>query len=245
MAAKRCIAVFEHDNGLPRDATVMTFHFENGIGGAYTAAEIGIDVVNMFTTALPSGRKLGSWIGPSHDSIYAKVYDVNDFIDSNGRLRSASGPPEFVSSTITLGTKLTDIALPAEVAVCLSTRCTTEPMVPRQQRTGRFYMGPLCTQAMEGTTGAVARPAATLLTDLRDAANKLHDDAITHGGTWVVYSRPFGGRAETPRPGRPSLPELEPRGAATYPIDQVWTDDAFDTQRRRGERATGKTTLAV
>lgn len=242
----RVQAIMEHDDGLPRDAVVNTFHFQ--ATAESDADELATDVVEFYTTATSGGRWLSDWLSPTVNGVYAKAYVVNDTI-VEGKLISSSGEP--IVTTLTAAfrepQRQSTEALPSEVAVCLSTRATSYPSVPKARRTGRIYFGPLNIAARQAGAGAIARPTSSLLLDLREMGDRLHDQAIVHNSNWVVYSRPTPGREAYIEPGTGKIKKaIAPRlNGTTYNIDQVWTDDAFDTQRRRGERATAKQTLAV
>jgi hypothetical protein len=118
--------------------------------------------------------------------------------------------------------QITDVAfsgsnsgLPLEVALCLS--YYADRNLPRQR--GRIYLGPFNNGAAAGQMG---KPAA----DLIQTVSKLGPDLLSIGGpesdaTWVQLSRV---------------------AAQTREVTAGWVDNAFDTQRRRGEAADARTT---
>lgn len=113
-------------------------------------------------------------------------------------------------------------SLPHELAVCASFQGSRISGVPQARRRGRIYIGPLSASAMNG-----AVPATAFLTAINTAMKGLADAGNpTANWTWCVFSR----RGIAP-PAPPNAVEI---------IDG-WTDNAFDTQRRRGVRATTKT----
>jgi hypothetical protein len=240
----RVQAIFDHDNGLPRDQACSTFHFD--VASADDADAAATDVVEFYSQVIAGqARALGTWMSPLYDNVYAKAYMVDDVLVGD-KVVSNSGPPVAVTLTASLGAKMDLQPLPAEVALCMSFRSNTVPTIPKARRTGRIYFGPLNKAAIAALNNNIARPTTDLTADLRLAAERLKDNAITHGYTWGVYSRPYAGRDAVERPGRTTLPALPARPNGTFhAIDQVWTDDAFDTQRRRGERATAKTIVNV
>ena len=63
----------------------------------------------------------------------------------------------------------------------------------------------------------------------------------------VVYSRPYAGRGtnEEFRADGTPLPPLPARAGAVYKVNQFSVDNALDTQRRRGERATVRTIVTA
>lgn len=118
--------------------------------------------------------------------------------------------------------------LPSEVAVVLTMAADFGSDVefgpgtrPRARDRARVFVGPLNITASETVLG-IARPAAEFRTNLAEAGARMarHVGLVDH----VVWSR---------------------RSANTKPSSNVWVDDAFDTQRRRGQRATTRTARAA
>lgn len=109
--------------------------------------------------------------------------------------------------------------LPTEVAICTSFRGNYISGTPNARRRGRIYVGPL-TQACLGDDG---RPATTARDTIAEATEGLvnalldYEDGIRQ---LVVYSR-VDNQASN--------------------VTQGWVDNEFDTQRRRGRRATART----
>ena len=114
--------------------------------------------------------------------------------------------------------------LPAEVASCLSFHADPQPGVPRQSWRGRIYLGPLGTGAMGTSSAQVGRPANAYISDVMLYAG-YYLEALNAVGDLVIISK---ARSKAFR-------------VATYSMD-----DAFDTQRSRGNRPTRieKATLA-
>lgn len=108
--------------------------------------------------------------------------------------------------------------LPQEVALCSSFQGDRVSGIPQSRRRGRVYIGPLAVAALNDAAG---RPASAFVTALADATEALLLASIADGAyDWVVYS---------------------PTDDALVPIDNGWVDNAFDTQRRRGVAASGRT----
>jgi len=113
--------------------------------------------------------------------------------------------------------------LPREVALCTSFRAEYVSGSSNARRRGRVYFGPLTDDAI-GDTG---RPSELLLTALSNATETLTNDLAAIDDAVVglsVYSR---------------VNEL------AYPVIAGWVDNEFDTQRRRGLRATSRNTWSV
>lgn len=124
------------------------------------------------------------------------------------------------------------IGLPAEVALCLTYKsaygtdgefgpidpATGKKSRPRARDRGRLYIGPLNVDAMS-TSGSLGdmRPSAAATNALVGAGAVLMGEVTP---SWAVWSR---------------------RGATMEPVTGGWSDNAFDTQRRRGSAPTGRT----
>lgn len=142
---------------------------------------------------------------------------------------SGLGPPRSAGNMAWL-TAPSAAGLPAEVSICLSLDGTTVldseggPTGPRPaaRKRNRKYIGPLgqgVVQAAASTLEAVVVPAIrSLILSAWDA--RMNVGMATKGWNPVVFS--------------PTL-------WATNPIKTTWVNDAFDTQRRRGEDPTIKT----
>lgn len=106
-------------------------------------------------------------------------------------------------------------ALPSEVALCLS--YYAERNIKR--RRGRIYFGPLAQGVIVDAAGEPARPTNALINALAGAGAWLEDEGFG-GVNWHLLSGMDGN---------------------AYEITGGWVDNAFDTQRRRGEEATART----
>lgn len=105
--------------------------------------------------------------------------------------------------------------LPREVAMVVSYQASREAGMLQSRRRNRWYVGPLNTNAMAASGGL---PATQFITDLRYAAKEmLKASQAALGWAWMVYS---------------------PTNNAVYEIENGWVDNAWDTQRRRGEKPT-------
>lgn len=110
--------------------------------------------------------------------------------------------------------------LPEEVAICLSYAAAPASGQPANRRRGRVFIGPLAQVAMTtGGTTAFSQPAAAARTAIANAAAVLADQSEDY--KWAVYS---------------------PTDQIARNIVSGWVDNSFDTQRRRGRRATARTT---
>lgn len=110
--------------------------------------------------------------------------------------------------------------LPPEVALCVSYKNNTNNSVLRARRRGRIYLSGW--GEAQNTTG---RPNAGLPAALAGAF-KTYCDSVNLIGTLTacIYSR---------------VQDI------TNEIEEVWVDNAWDTQRRRGEKPTVRSSVTV
>lgn len=103
--------------------------------------------------------------------------------------------------------------LPQEVSLCLSLR--TDDRTARGR--GRLYLGPFVTTALASSQGSVT-PNSLLVTGIIDSANDVL--GTTENVTWGLISQ---------------------RDGAAKVVIGGYVDNAFDTQRRRGQAPTSRT----
>lgn len=112
--------------------------------------------------------------------------------------------------------------LPAEVAACLSMRAEYESGVNRARRRGRIFLGP-CKATIATAEGPDVRINSSGYQAIIEAAQDL-SVAPAGGARMAVYSR----RED----------QTETLADSFNDVVAFWVDNAFDTQRRRGARAT-------
>lgn len=111
----------------------------------------------------------------------------------------------------------TSDSFPTEVAMCASYQAARISGVNQASRRGRVFIGPL-TEA----TSSGARPTGAARTTINAAMEAVALDSNgALGYTWVVYSQKLG------------------TGAT---VTNGWCDNAYDTQRRRGQDPTVRDT---
>lgn len=211
------------NSGLLEDEIVNTFAFRyaGGLVPNHAAVLSLADAVNEFY----------------NNTDPAAEYNVSEGISTRVD-RSATHVMEFVS--IVLGgspfdsvdwlgpaAPVGDSNLPTEVAACLSFHGDLQGVPeqvggerPRANRRGRIYVGPLRNHVL-----GMAAPAPVINDWFRTAmaagAIRMADTALADGFTWSVWSR---------------------ESAELYPVVAGWTDNAPDTQRRRGQASTSRIT---
>lgn len=119
-------------------------------------------------------------------------------------------------------------ALPPELALCCSFQGNRVSGIPQARQRGRIYLGPLAGVAADTT---LARPANAFTTAVQSAADALI--TVMTGDTnkhWIVFTKYAG-----PVPGG---------GDWHARVTNGWIDDAWDIQRRRGNRPTSRKLFA-
>lgn len=120
-------------------------------------------------------------------------------------------------STFNLATRATADPMPEEVSLVLSFERPRVSGVPQSRRRNRVYLGPFA----ESANDVNARPASQLrITMARAARDMLDASNASVRWTWEVFS-----------------PTYEEHG----PVRGGWVDNAWDTQRRRGQASTERT----
>lgn len=110
----------------------------------------------------------------------------------------------------------TTSALPSEVAACLS--YVAQSNQPRNR--GRIYLGPLAANTSVVADGRPQVDSAFRISALASAKRLMDISNMT----WSLYS---------------------PTSGTMKPITGFWMDNAFDTQRRRGEESSGRVTTGT
>lgn len=178
----------------------------------------------------PIASYLADSVARTSNSVTIKFYSHEDPVVSP----LIWGSPKQVR-TFTLGSAASGLSLPGEVALVLTyhadltdipetqTNPTPPPAIirPAARRRGRLYLGPFNSTVLTESAGDLeGTPSAALINALIGAADALQT-ALPANTVWQVYSD-----AEVDN----------------FPVVGGWVDNAFDSQRRRGNLATARTT---
>lgn len=247
MAIVRAQAILKHTSGFARDNVVNTFHFSGDPDGG-RADELATAVRDMYINQPAGGiGSIAEYMAHGYTTVDVHLYEIPGTIDPGTGRESVSGPPFYsrLGATNDLANiaKLNAKDLPAEVAICLSYQGTPTTGLVQARRRGRVYFGPFNVNAVDMVSG-VARPGVSIRQVLRDSFQAMLT-ATDPDFEFVVYSRPYAGRAAIPRVDKPDLPPIAARVGTTIGVDQLWIDDEFDTQRRRGLQRTGRTLVTA
>lgn len=217
---------FNHVDGIGADGIVNTFTFnciDDDIAGGLgdeLQARLEDFYNNGHDTSAAIGTRMGSQVSRTVAPVL-RLYDITAHVDG-----SDAGSPVSVRTMANLPAAADAEMLPTEIAAVLTFHSpyTTDPEFgagtrPRARDRGRLYLGPWGkNNSVTGTAGRPV-PSATLRAIVIDAAKALRDDPSLN--RWSVWSR---------------------AAARTRSVSDLWIDDAWDVQRRRGEKALTRTT---
>lgn len=215
MARIRAVVTLPYTTGLPQDVVVNTFHFLTGASPANAAemTEIVTNVIAFYNS------DFGTPGDPVSEYICEKVSRVADACTVELFDIDDPEPRQAVDSqTFTLGPVAVTGTLPYEVALCASFEAAPVSGIPQARRRGRVFIGPLNGAADNSTNG---RPETAFMQALIDAMSGMWALQSGSSVTWCVYSR---------------------AGDAMAAVTNGWVDNAWDTQRRRGDDASTRLT---
>lgn len=226
MGIDHVTVTFSHKNGLARDSVVNSFTFRTP-GDFIDPADAGFIEAALTSfyndVHAPGSASLTSKFGVSMSRTMEPVirhYDV-----TNDLTGTPAGSPLFMGLLDNIDTNVSANGLPNEMALCLTSAADFGADVeflpgsrPRARDRGRVYLGPWNTDSIESSgPGSATVPAPGTINAIVGAGQFLMDDPDTE---WVVWSR---------------------RNGSVKPVTRAWCDNAWDVQRRRGERPTAKT----
>lgn len=243
----KAVVTLESNTINERDNVTNTFT----IGGTVSEEDVDIAMEVALNAAfasfyndVPTGGSAGATIADVLSPVISRAALAHrlDLYDTTGHLDGSPHGSPFSSTLWTLDAGGAATALPSEVAVVVTMESITradEPVEapdagdpglqldrPQQRHTGRIYLGPF-TSTAGAVVGGVHRPSLGLLENFRLAVVDLDADiraATADTGHLGIWSR---------------------KDAMIRPVAFVSTDDAWDTQRRRGESPTGRIRTAV
>lgn len=210
-------------NGIPADNVTNTLHFEGDSptlseqGGTFPDHAPGLAnrVEAFYQTISPL---LGIGIGETAE---LRLYNMTDPLPRVPFIQR-----EFTITPASTG-------LPNEVAVCLSYRGARVSGASGARSRGRIFIGPLALSWNTLGPGGVMRP---------NLANR--DALINAAQAMAVGSAQGAFRLAVFSPRTAAGGDIQ-QDAAWNDVTNLWVDDAFDTQRRRGPRAGSRVVRTV
>jgi hypothetical protein len=209
----RVLATLQGSSALPEDRFVTTWAFGSDAADSEAAKVAAIGLVRLFYNGSNGGQtRIADSLSGQHLNLSLSTFTAYYLGDPVGFREPYT--EEWGGAGFGSGT-----ALPSEVAVCAS--YYSEFNRPRSR--GRVYLGPLVSGAMTSSAGQPARVHPNLMDSITSSMTTLIDFQPILGPRWCVIAK-----SETT-----SAPELKP-------ITHGWCDNAFDTMRKRGEKATAR-----
>lgn len=213
----RAIVIIPGKSGLARDVFVNSFAFRTH-GGVpvddgfrdQVASALASFYLNGASGINPISSYFGQYADRGANKAVIKTYDMNE------------APPRTpLSSSFTLAAMSgSAVAMPNEVAACLSFKASTQKG-PRGK--GRVFVGPLNGGVVVETSDNTLRPSTAFMNSLLNAGVVLRAAGVDPPvPEWCIYST-FG-------------------PTHLHPVTDLWVDNEFDTIRKRGERATSRVT---
>lgn len=225
MGIAHATVTLAHKSNLPRDNIVNTFTFRSPGDFVNVADEDAIlAALNKFYTQInesatqPLAKYLGTQLSRTVPP-KLRIYDITTHLDG-----TPAGSPQTIRDMTLLPAELDSNPLPSEICLAMSFRAGYGADVefapgsrPRSRDRGRIFIGPLTPSQVVAGTGSRAVPTTVLMNVINESGHALMADPNTD---WVVWSR---------------------AAARVASVVEVSVDDAFDTQRSRGERPTVRT----
>lgn len=229
MSIIRAQVTIPRDSNIAADVTTNVFHFSTINALPATLEKLATALVNFY-------KQPG---GGGENALVAYLSAVTNPATSRVRMWNLDDPQPRVAiydAVKDLGIA-GGTALPSEVALVGSFQGDPVSGEKQARKRGRVYVGPLSDLARDAA-GNLGRPSAVAITALNLSMQRLAAAGEADADwNWVVVSA--GARDNTnkaiPYEDRPLLP------MQWSAVTNGWTDNAFDTQRRRGEIATAKT----
>jgi hypothetical protein len=223
MAILRAQVNIPRDTALPEDVSQNVWHFRTQ-GDFILPAQVD-PILAALTTFYSAVDDLLSPVLNNPATI--KWYDLTGTTQPRVPIRQDN-------LTLTFGVSATPF--PEEVALCLSFQGDPVSGQAQGRRRGRIFLGPLAGGGQVVSGGRVHVGSAQVAQVATAAGALLSASTASADWEWVVYS-PTIVRSITI--GGSYTPAAH--DAAATNVGNGWVDNVYDTQRRRGPRATSRT----
>lgn len=218
MTHYKTLAIFQGTTNLPEDRFVNTWHHEK-------VGQLGVSQEDIDNIHGALATFYDEAAGVPNVSIASRM--PASVISNQLEFRTYDmGEPEPRQphiNTVTFGPG-GGSPLPTECAVTMSFHGSRS--IPRER--GRIYIGPLSTSA--GTVGAAGKgmivESAFIDVVVAAASRLVANQVLTEDLFWSVFSN--------------TRKESHPSFSGLTHVEGGWVDNAFDTQRRRGTRASSR-----
>ena len=216
MVDTKIVVTMPDINGLAKDSVQNVFHL-SGTASVISNTTFYDSIIPSFynQTHTPGTTTIKDYIsGDVSRTTNACTLTYYDLADTKPR-----APIKVTQWTLGAGAT-SGQNLPREVSVCLSYKGVYGSGIPRARQRGRLYIGPLNTLTMLGNWTVTPTLQSGFISALTNAGKYLVSVGDANA-RWAVRS--------------------ETGGFSTY-VTSGWVDDAWDTQRRRGNEAVSRTT---
>lgn len=208
--------------GIPEDVVTNTLYFQRLDAGPATDVDLEnmIDhLTTFYAEVYGNSTPLGAGSIASYmrpGSTSLKVYDLDD-PKPRVAVREQGMPFGPVQDPTS--------SLPQEVALCLSFRTEPTPGVAVGSQRGRIYLGGLGNGFLDvAGTSTYPRIKIAAFNDVTNAALKMFNSMLADEWGWVIHSEKLD---------------------QDFAVAEIWVDNSFDTQRRRGNKATLRATVTT
>lgn len=203
-------------SNIPEDVVTNTLHFIYDSGGAAPGpTQYGILAghIQTFFNAVYAAVGMGSWCNKSLFNV--TMYDLQQ-PTPRVPVYNALKPITVTTSTV---------AIPTEVAICMSFAGITIPGINPARQRGRIFVGGIATGIANGSVASFPNINSSVRGSLCTAMSALLTNTLGSNWDWIVYSRTNGAAG----------------GQESFDVGRGWVDDTPDTQRRRGVTTTNRT----
>lgn len=204
--------------GLPEDVIVNTFHmiFTGPVLPTVTDYGNAADNFKTFYDAIYATDVRAPWV----TSLYTiKAYSL---------WLTPPHVPAFVATRSNGSVAASAGQAPPEMAICLSMKANYVSGVAQSRQRGRIYLGGFAAPLSNGTGTSFPSVASATRIRICNAAAALKTNMAADSWTWVILS--------------PTQVKAGGGAQETFDVAGGWVDDAPDTQRRRGNDPTARST---
>lgn len=245
MTAARFEVRLHSDTGFPEDDSVNVWHAAVDPLVSDATLNTAIDHLTSFYFADTDGAgpsRVGRFLSPTlktgagATTIRAWTFEPTDTSSPSGG--PVLGAPRLIVEKGGESDWVNTTPLPEEVSVCLSMKTVgystfpertsagapgpEDDILPRARRRGRIFLGPLNAGVL-ATTSQRVTVGSDFIEQVVDSFDKLYTDMSANLTPLQVFSR---------------------ADHAISKVNEIWIDNAFDTQRRRGLKPTTRRTAA-
>lgn len=215
----RVQVIIPYRSGVPSDVITNTWHFESLSDESITSAKLATlfnHLVTFYNTCYVASAIKSMASWVNPSLVVMKGYNLSD-AKPRTAVRESVTP-------LTVGTQASD-ATPAELSMVLSYHTEYESGIPKASQRGRIYLGALSALWIDnGSISGSATFKQATRENVTGAADTLAASALSSNWGWTVWSE---------------------KRQEKFAVAGGWVDNAFDTQRRRGQAATTRTTFST